>query len=81
MEWRGRAIMKSKFNKGRQLLSVGDFEQCGSQWYIVYYDGIHPRTRHRSVLISLQYRTLANYISIGKVYEAIEREKGNAKEN
>lgn len=65
--------MGSKFIKGKQLLTVSDFDQCESLWYIVYYDGIHPKTRHRSVLISLQYRTLMNYIRKGAIYEAIER--------
>ena len=66
--------MRSKFKRGKQLLTVSDFDQCESTWYIVYYDGIHPRTRHRSVLISLQYRILMNYIRRGAVYEAIETE-------
>ena len=66
--------MRSKFKRGKQLLTVSDFDRCESAWYIVYYDGIHPRTRHRSVLISLQYRTLMNYIRRGAVYEAIKKE-------
>lgn len=65
--------MRSKFKRGKQLLTVSDFDRCESLWYIVYYDGVHPRTRHRGVLISLQYRTLMNYIHRGAIYEAIER--------
>lgn len=58
-------MSKSKYKQGRQIQSISDFDACESQWY--KWNG---RTTHRSVLISLQYRTLLNTIINGRLYVA-----------
>lgn len=53
-------MSKSKYKKGRQITTISEFDQCESKWY--KWDN---KTVHRSVLMSLQYRTLL-YAIIGK---------------
>ena len=58
-------MSKSMYKKGRRIESVSDFDQCESLWY-----KWNEKTVHRSVLISLQYRTLLNAIIRGRVFVA-----------
>lgn len=58
-------MSKSKYKKGRKIASVCDFDTCESMWF-KWFD----HTKHRSVLESLQYRTLKNAISKGVIFIA-----------
>ena len=64
-------MSKSMYKQGRRIESISDFDQCESLWY--KWNG---RTTHRSVLISLQYRTLLNSIMAGRIYVAERRADG-----
>lgn len=59
-------MAKRKFEKGARIMSVGRFAALGSQWFI-----LGDRPKHRSFIESLQYRTLANLIRVGRLYEAL----------
>lgn len=59
---------KSMYAQGRRIETISDFDQCESLWY--KWNG---KTTHRSVLISLQYRTLLNSIMAGQIYVAERR--------
>ena len=61
-------MSKSMYAQGRWIETISDFDQCESLWY--KWNG---RTTHRSVLISLQYRTLLNSIRAGRIYVAERR--------
>ena len=58
-------MSKARYKQGKQIHSISEFDTCESLWY--KWNG---RTRHRSVLISLQYRTLLNTIISGRLYTA-----------
>ncbi len=58
-------MSKSMYEQGRRIETISDFDQCESIWY--KWNG---RTTHRSVLISLQYRTLLNSIIAKRIYVA-----------
>ena len=58
-------MSKAKYKKGKQICSISEFDSCESLWY--KWNG---KTRHRSVLISLQYRTLLNTIIGGRLFVA-----------
>ena len=58
-------MSKAKYKQGKQIRSIAEFDTCESKWY-----KWHGATRHRSVLISLQYRTLLNTILSGRLYTA-----------
>lgn len=58
-------MSKAKYKQGKQIRSISEFDACENKWY--KWNG---RTRHRSVLISLQYRTLLNTIISGRLYTA-----------
>jgi hypothetical protein len=58
-------MSKAKYKQGKQICSISDFDQCEKQWY--KWNG---KTVHRSVLMSLQYRTLLGVIMCGRLYEA-----------
>ena len=62
-------MSKSKYKKGRIIESISDFDQCESLWY--KWNG---KTAHRSVLMSLQYRTLMNSIIRGRIFVAERKE-------
>lgn len=64
-------MSKSKYKYGKRIESISDFDSCPSLFY--KWNG---KTTHRSVLISLQYRTLLNAIIDGRVYVA-EKEEDN----
>lgn len=57
---------KRKFEKGTLITSIGQFAAVGGQWFI-----LGDRPKHRSFVESMQYRTLANLIRVGRLYEAI----------
>ncbi len=58
-------MSKARYKKGKQIRSISEFDACPSLWY--KWNGC---TRHRSALISLQYRTLLNLIVSGRLYTA-----------
>ena len=58
-------MSKSTYRKGRKITSVCDFETCESVWFKRF-----DRTKHRSVLENLQYRTLRNEIHKGVIFIA-----------
>ena len=64
-------MSKSMYTQGRQIETISDFDQCESLWY--KWNG---RTTHRSVLMSLQYRTLLKSIIEGQIYVAERRGNG-----
>lgn len=64
-------MSKAKYKQGKQICSISEFDTCESLWY--KWNG---KTRHRSVLISLQYRTLLNTIIGGRLYTAEMIEEG-----
>lgn len=62
-------MTKAIYEKGRKILSISDFDTCESLWY--KWNG---KTVHRSVLLSLQYKTLQDAISYDRVF--IAKKKG-----
>ena len=68
-------MTQKKYKRGRQICSMGDFEQSESKYFIIYFGSTCPRTRHRGFLISWQYRVLKNFIDRGHVWEAVKREE------
>ena len=58
-------MSKAKYKQGKQICTISDFDNNGKRWY--KWNG---KTTHRSVLISLQYRTLKGFILNGMIYEA-----------
>jgi hypothetical protein len=67
--------MKPKYKQGKRICSISEFDACESTWF--KWNG---KTRHRSVLMSLQYRTLLNTIMSGRLYIA-EQEEQHDKDN
>lgn len=59
-------MTERKFEKGARITSIGQFAAIGGQWFI-----LGDRPKHRSFIESMQYRTLANLIRIGRLYEAL----------
>lgn len=57
---------KRKFEKCARIMSVVQFATLGSQWFF-----LGDRPNHRSFIESMQYRTLANLIQAGRLYEAL----------
>ena len=68
-------MSKARYKQGRKINSISEFDSCESLWY--KWNG---RTRHRSVLISLQYRTLLNTIISGRLYTAELIDKAESEE-
>lgn len=60
-----KKMSKAKYKQGKQICSISDFDQCEKLWY--KWNG---KTVHRSVLISLQYRTLLLAIIGDRLFEA-----------
>lgn len=58
-------MSKAKYKQGKQIHSISEFDACENKWY--KWNGA---TRHRSALMSLQYRTLLNTILSGRLYTA-----------
>lgn len=65
-----RKMSKAKYKQGERINTVSEFDQCESLWY--KWNG---KTTHRSVLMSLQYRTLLNAIINGRLYRAERKEE------
>ena len=70
-------MSEPKYKQGNRIYSISEFDNCESEWY--KWNG---KTRHRSVLMSLQYRTLLNTIISGRLYTAdlIETQERSDKE-
>ncbi len=76
--WLGREeriVALRKYKRGKQICTVSDFDQSSSRFYVVYFGSCNPQTKHRSFLISWQYRTLLNFIEKGWVFEAERKEE------
>ena len=58
-------MSKARYEYGKQIISITQFEASKSQWF-----KWRGKTTHRSWLISLQYRTLKSIIDSGVLYEA-----------
>ena len=69
---KGEPMSKSMYTQGKRIETISEFDQCESLWY--KWNG---KTTHRSVLISLQYRTLLNAIIAGRIYVAERRTDGD----
>ncbi len=67
-------MSKTRYRKGKRIYSISEFDTCESLWY--KWNG---RTKHRSVLMSLQYRTLLNAIIRGGIYTAELMDKAESK--
>jgi len=65
-------MSKSMYTQGKRIETISEFDQCESLWY-----KWNDKTTHRSVLISLQYRTLLNAIVAGRIYVAERRTDGD----
>lgn len=63
-------MTKGKYKQGEIIRTISEFDQCESLWY--KWNG---KTTHRSVLMSLQYRTLLNAIINGMLYVAERKEE------
>ena len=61
--------MKPKYKQGKRICSISEFDACESTWF--KWNG---KTSHRSVLMSLQYRTLLGLITRGFIYIAERRQ-------
>ena len=59
-------MTERKFEKGALITSVGQFAASGGQWFV-----LGDRPKHRSFIENMQYRTLANLIQAGRLYEAL----------
>ena len=60
------SVTERKFEKGALITSVGQFAASGGQWFV-----LGDRPKHRSFIENMQYRTLANLIRAGRLYEAL----------
>lgn len=67
-------MSKSKYKRGKIINSISEFDACPNLFY-----KWRDKTVHRSVLISLQYRTLLNAIISGTIWtaELISSPKGD----
>lgn len=66
-------MTQPKYKKGKQIHSISEFDQSECKYFKVYFgDKNSEQTKHRSFLISWQYRTLLTWIQRGWVYEAEE---------
>ena len=61
--------MARKYKRGKQIKSVGEFEQSKSLWFMVRY-GVEEKTTHYGFLISWQYHLLERFIKAGRIFEA-----------
>ena len=59
-------MSKPKYKNGQRIYTVSQFASCNDIWF--KWNG---KTRHRSVIESLQYHTLCETISRGSLYTAI----------
>ena len=59
-------MSKPKYRKGARISSVGMFEALGTQWFI-----LNGKTTHRSVIENMTYRTIAGFVRLGQLHEAL----------
>ena len=62
-------MSKSKYKQGERINTISEFDACECLWY--KWNG---KTTHRSVLMSLQYRTLLETIIAGRLFRAERKE-------
>lgn len=62
-------MSKRKYHRGKQITSMGSFEQSTCTFFVIRF-GKDERTRHRGFVESWQYHTLQMFIKRGDVYEA-----------
>ena len=62
-------MSKPKYKQGKQICSISEFDQSECLYFKVRF-GNRFQTKHKSFLISWQYRTLLNFIQSGRVFEA-----------
>lgn len=63
-------MSKKQYKRGKQITTISEFDESEKHYYIVYFGSTNPQTKHRSFLMSWQYRTLLNFIIKGCVFEA-----------
>lgn len=63
-------MSERKYKRGREIKTISDFDESCSLYYIIYFGSTNPQTKHRSFLMSWQYRTLLDFIRRGWVFEA-----------
>lgn len=68
-------MSEKKYKRGKPIRSISEFDQSESKWFIVYFGRTNPQTKHRSFLISWQYRTLLDFINKGFVFEAERKDE------
>lgn len=59
-------MRKPKYRKGARVSSIGMFEALGTQWFI-----LNGKTTHRSVIENMTYRTIAGFVRLGQLHEAL----------
>lgn len=60
-----------KYKKGKKIRSISEFDQSECKYFKVFFGDTNSlQTKHRSFLISWQYRTLLIWIERGWIYEA-----------
>lgn len=69
-------MSKRKYKRGAKIKTVGAFDTCPNDWYIVKC-GEYDKTMHRAFLISTQYRWLSMMIHAGRVFAAREVKYGD----
>ena len=74
-------IIARKYKRGKQIKTVGEFEQSNATFFWVLFGQNTERTVHRAFLISWQYHTLELFIKRGWVFEADRKDGENAKEH
>lgn len=68
-------IDMTKYENGRLIKNMGDFEDVSCSYSLFRLNLGEWRTLHRGFIESLQYRTLKNYIDRGWVRLAVEKRK------
>ena len=75
-----REGMKRKYYIDKQIESMEQFTKLsGCRWYILVL-GRRPRTVHREMLKSQQYRVLLNWINSGLLFTTKEKEDVHVEE-
>ena len=58
-----------KYEKGEQILTMREFAESKSEFYILSFGGKFLK-RHRQYVASLQYRYIETIINMGNMFEA-----------
>ena len=64
-------MSKAKYTTGKLITSIAEFSESKAKFYKVRF-GEQYKTRHRSFLISWQYRVLETFINHSCIFEAEE---------